>query len=81
VRYVEDATINVDMLFCKPHKEEQHKQLFKIVDDLVREKSIKWSHCVGIWTHAACVMAGYEGLQALIKGPAPEAMWTHCMTS
>jgi hypothetical protein len=39
VQYVEGATINEDMLFCKPTKRrETTKELFKI-DDFVKEKA------------------------------------------
>jgi hypothetical protein len=43
----------------------------------MKEKCVQWSDCVGVFTDAACVMAGNKGLQALIKLSAPEAMWTH----
>jgi hypothetical protein len=73
MKYVEDTTINVDMLFCKSIKRRATaKELFKIVDDFMKEKTIKWSDCVGVCTDAACVMAGNkEGLQ---KRPAPEGI-------
>lgn len=76
VRYVEHITINEDMFFCKPVKRRATAQeFFKIVDDFMKEKSIKWSDCVGKCTDAARVMAAKkEGLQALIKRSAPEAM-------
>jgi hypothetical protein len=78
--YVEDTTFNDDMLFCKPTKRRATaKELFKIVDDFVREKSIKWSDCVQICAVVARVMVGNKGLQALIKPSAPEAIWTHCV--
>jgi hypothetical protein len=44
----------------------------------VKEKSIKWSDCVGVFTDAAPEMAGNkEGLQAIVKPLAPESMWTY----
>jgi Fe-S-cluster-containing hydrogenase component 2 len=53
---------------------------YKIVNDFMKEKCVKWSDCVRVCMDAACVMAGYKGeLQALIKRSTPEAMWTHCM--
>jgi hypothetical protein len=80
MRYAEGITINEDMLFCKPTKRRATaKELFRIVDDFVKEKRVKWSNCVGVLTDAACVMVGNKGLQALIKRSALEAMWTHCM--
>jgi hypothetical protein len=75
VRYVEETSINEDMLFCKPIKRRAtEKELFKIFDDLIKEKSIKLSDCVGACTDAARLMAGNKGLQALIKRSTPEAM-------
>jgi hypothetical protein len=42
MRYVEDTTINEDMLLCKPVKRrETAKEIFKIVDDFMKEKGIK----------------------------------------
>jgi hypothetical protein len=68
VLYVEDISSNEDMLFCKPIKRrETAKELFKIVDGFMKEKSIKWFDCV-VFMDVARVMAGNrEGLQALIK--------------
>jgi hypothetical protein len=81
VQYVENKTLNEDMLFCKPiESRETALAIFKIVDDFIKEKNIKWSDCVGVCTDRARVMAGNtQGLRALIKQPAPEAVWTHRM--
>jgi formate hydrogenlyase subunit 6/NADH:ubiquinone oxidoreductase subunit I len=81
MQYTEGITINEGMLFCKLIKRRATaKELFKIVVDFMKEKCVKWSHCVGVCTDAACVMAGNKrGLKALIKRSAPEATWTHCM--
>jgi hypothetical protein len=78
VRYVEDTSSNEDMLFCKPTKRKAAvKELLKIVG-FMKEKSIKGSDCIEVFTDAASVMAGNKGLQAFIERPAPEAMWAHC---
>jgi hypothetical protein len=45
----------------------------------VKQKRIKWPDGVGVCMVAARMVAGYSGLQALIKVSAPEAMWTYCM--
>jgi hypothetical protein len=77
VRCVE-GTINDDYLFCKPVKRRVTvEELFKIVDDFVKEKSIKCPDCVGVCTDEARVMAGNKGLQASIKRSAPETVRTH----
>jgi hypothetical protein len=66
-RYAEGITINEDMLFCKPTKRRATaKELFKIVDDFIKEKCIKWSDCVGVCMDAAHVRAGNR-MRALIK--------------
>jgi hypothetical protein len=56
------------------------KEPFKIVDDFLKEESIKWSDSVGVCMDAPRIMAGNkEGLQAVTKRSALEAVWTHCM--
>jgi hypothetical protein len=78
VRYVEGATVNEDRFFCKFIKTRAStKELFRIADDFVEEKNIKWSECGGVCTDVARAMAGNKGLQAL----ATKAMWTLCRTS
>jgi hypothetical protein len=78
---VENKTLNEDMLFCKPIKSrETALEIFKIVDDFIKENNIKWSDCVGDCTDGPRVMAGNsQGLRVLIKQSAPEAVWTHCI--
>jgi hypothetical protein len=67
VQYVEGATINEYMLFCKPIKRRPTaEELVKIVDGFMKEESIKLSDCVGVCTDAASVMAGNkDGLEGL----------------
>jgi hypothetical protein len=79
VRYVSNKTLNEDMLFCKPIKSrETASEIFKIVDDFIKEKNMKWSDCAGVCTDGGRVMAdNAQGLRALIKQSAPEAVWTH----
>jgi hypothetical protein len=68
VWYVEDTTINEDMLFYKHTKRRATaKEIFKIVDDFKKGESIKLSGCVGVCMDTAWVMAGNKGLQVLIK--------------
>jgi hypothetical protein len=41
-------------------------EIFKIVDDFIKEDNIKWSDCAGVCTDRARVMAGnIQGLCAL----------------
>jgi hypothetical protein len=48
MRYAEGTTINEDMLFCKPiRRRATAQELFKIVDDFMKEKCVKLSDCVG----------------------------------
>jgi hypothetical protein len=68
VQCVEDATINEDVLLCKPIKKRAPaKELFKIGDDFMGGKSIKWSDYDGLCTDATCIIAGNKGLQVLIN--------------
>jgi hypothetical protein len=69
------------MLFCKHIKRRATaKEIFKPVDDFMKEKSIKLSDCAGVCMDAARVMGGNkEGMQALIKQSAIVSMLTHCM--
>jgi hypothetical protein len=54
VRYVENKTLNGDILFCKTIKSrETALEIFKIIDDFINEKNIKWSDCVGVCTDGA----------------------------
>jgi hypothetical protein len=58
MRYAEGITINEDMLFHKPIKRRATaKELFKIADDFMKEKRVKWSDCGRVCMDAACVMA------------------------
>jgi hypothetical protein len=66
MRYAEGITINEDMLFCKPTKRRATaKELFKIVDDFMKEECVKWSDCVGVCMDAAHVMAGNKETASL----------------
>jgi hypothetical protein len=78
---VESKTLHENMLFCKPiQSREIALEIFKIVDNFIKENNIKWSDCVGVCTDGVRVMAGNtQGLHVLIKQSAPEAVWTHCM--
>lgn len=54
--------------------------MFEIVDSFMSENKIDWIHCVGVCTDGARSMSGcYSGLQALIRGKAPDAVWIHCI--
>jgi hypothetical protein len=68
VRYVDDTAISEDTLFGRNIKRRARaKELFQIVDDIMKEKGIKWVDCVEVSTAVARVMAGNKRLQALIK--------------
>jgi hypothetical protein len=76
-----NKTLNENILFCKPIKSRKTAlEIFKLVDDFIKEKNINLSDCVGVCTDGPRVMAGNsQGLRVLIKQSAPEAVWTHCM--
>jgi hypothetical protein len=66
VQYVEDTTINDDMLSCKPIKRRATatETITQIVDDFMKEKKIiKWSDCAGVCTDGALVMAECKGVR------------------
>lgn len=67
------------MLFCRPLKSEKLKEIFKIVDDFMKEKRIKWSDCVWACTAAAHLMAGNKDALSSLNCIVQEAMWTHCI--
>lgn len=81
VRYVDTEDLSEDLLFCNyVPKRATADELFKIIDNYLREADLKWEDCVGICTDGAHAMAGTRcGLQSLIKRVAPRAVWTHCM--
>ncbi|XP_060870664.1 zinc finger BED domain-containing protein 5-like [Metopolophium dirhodum] len=70
-----------DLLFCKTIVgETKAADLFNILDSFIIENNIVWDRCFGVCTDGARSMAGcYNGLQALVKKKAPNAVWTHCI--
>jgi hypothetical protein len=81
IRFVDEDNIHEDLLFCKEITGTcTAKDLFYILDKYIAENNLDWENCVGLCTDGARSMSGrYNGLQALIRKKAPEALWTHCM--
>jgi uncharacterized protein with HEPN domain len=80
VRFVDgEKSEMVDLLFCKDIiAGTTGKDLFEIVDNFMTENQIYWAHCVDVCTDVGRSMSGcYSGLQALIRGKAPDIVWTH----
>jgi predicted nucleotidyltransferase len=76
VRYVEDTTITEDTLFYKSIKRRRRTtELLKIIDDFMKEKKHQMVRLC--WSMHRCSSHNggkKEGLQALIKPSAPEAI-------
>lgn len=81
IRYVDSKSIAEELLFCKNITAGAKAQdLFHILNSFMLENNINWTNCVGVCTDGARSMSGrYNGLQALIRGKAPDALWTHCI--
>jgi hypothetical protein len=82
VRFVDgEKNKMVDDRFCKDlNAGTTGKYLFEIVDNFMTGNQIDWAHCVGVCSDGGRSMSGcYSGLQALIRGKAPDAVWTHCI--
>lgn len=81
VRYVSEADIKEDILFCHPICEKAtSNELFNIIDNFFDKNDLPWDNCIGICTDGAQSMSGCKsGLQALAKRKAPRITWTHCM--
>ncbi|XP_060878351.1 protein FAM200A-like [Metopolophium dirhodum] len=81
VRFVVNDVFHEDLLFCKTIVgETKAADLFNILDSFIIENNIVWDRCFGVCTDGARSMAGcYNGLQALVKKKAPNAVWTHCI--
>lgn len=81
VRFVVNDVFHENLLFCKTIVgETKAADLFNILDSFIIENNIVWDRCFGVCTDGARSMAGcYNGLQALVKKKAPNAVWTHCI--
>ncbi|XP_067129334.1 SCAN domain-containing protein 3-like, partial [Centruroides vittatus] len=80
VRYMEEANVCEDLLFCKEMTTGKASDLFAIINSYTEENNIQWENCVSVCTDGARAQSGrYGGLQALIKTKAPNGKWTHCV--
>ncbi|XP_060774414.1 zinc finger BED domain-containing protein 5-like [Neoarius graeffei] len=81
VRFVNELSLNEDLLFCKPvPSRATAEELFKIMDNYFKEQGLRCENCLGFCSDGVQTMAGKrKGLQALIKRAAPDAQWTHCI--
>jgi zinc finger BED domain-containing protein 5/7/8/9 len=81
VRYDNGDSLNEEMLFCKPIKEQATaKSLFDMLDQYLNDNDIDWKNCISMCSDGAQAMSGKKaGLQALIREKAPDMKWTHCM--
>lgn len=79
-RFELNGNIEEEMLFCQslPTKT-TGEEIFKSVDNFIKENEVDWSKCVGLTTDGARAMSGiHTGLVAKVRLVAPLVQWTHC---
>jgi hypothetical protein len=81
VRYVDEAKVKEDLLFCKEIILSNTAQdLFDIINTYMTMKLLGWSDCVRLFTDRTRSMSGICGrLQTLICQTSPCAVWIHYM--
>ena len=80
IRYINNATVSGDFLFCKALKlHTKGKDIFQCLNSFFSEFSIPWDNCAGICTDGAAACTGFRsGAVKRIQEKAPNAKWTHC---
>lgn len=80
VRYEINGSIEEELLFCKSlPSTTTGEDIFKCLDNFIKDNAIDWSKCVGLTTDGAGAMSGkFRGLIAKIRVVAPLVKWTHC---
>ena len=80
IRYINNATVSEDFLFCKALKlHTKGKDIFQCFNSFFSEFSIPWDNCAGICTDGAAACIGFRsGAVKRIQEKAPSAKWTHC---
>ena len=80
IRYINNAAVSEDMLFCKALKlHTKGEDIFQFLNSFFRENSIPWYKYVGICTDGATACTSVKsGVVKRIKDEAPNAKWTHC---
>lgn len=80
-RYVHNADIKEEFLFCTPlETTTKAKDIFYVVSRFLDEVNLKWENVIGCCTDGAPAMLGTRsGFQALVKKESPNVKSTHCM--
>lgn len=81
IRYVRHGKINNQILFCLELKQTTKGQdVFNLVDDNIKSRSLQWKNCVSICTDGAPSMLGkIKGFAALVLEVNPLVKVVHCM--
>lgn len=81
IRYIRNGKINNQFLFCLELVQTTTGQdVFKLVDENIRSRNLKWKNCVSICTDGAPSMLGkIKGFAALVLAVNPSVMIVHCM--
>ena len=81
VCFVGSATIEEEMLFCKPlETTTKAEDVFRVVDAYFHKNGMKWEKLVGVCTDGAPAMLGCRsGFITRVKQKNPDAVGTHCV--
>ena len=81
VRFVEAATIEEEMLFCKSlETTTKAEDVFRLVDAYFHKNDMKWEKLVGVCTDGAPAMLGCRsGFITRVKQKNPDVVGTHCV--
>ena len=80
IRYINNAIISEDFLFCKALKlHTKAEDIFQCLNSYFSEHLIPWDNCAEICTDGAAACTDFRsGAVKRIQEKAPNAKWTHC---
>ncbi|GBN18171.1 Zinc finger BED domain-containing protein 5 [Araneus ventricosus] len=75
-----NGNIEEEMLFCQVFPANTTgEEIFKCIDNCIKENEVDWSKYVGLTTDGAGAMSGiHTGLVTKVKTVAPLVQWSHC---
>jgi hypothetical protein len=81
VRYINNNSIEDELLFCKPLKTRTTgEDIFNLVHCYLKENGLSWDECVDICSDGAKSMTGKHcGFIASVKSILPEIGSSHCI--